>query len=36
MCMATTTDGRYGRVLEAIPLDRLTEILRANGRIDAE
>lgn len=27
--MATTTDGRYGRVLEAIPLDRVQEILAA-------
>jgi D-aminopeptidase len=27
MFMATTTDGRHGRVLEAIPLDRVQEIL---------
>jgi len=32
LCMATTTDGRDGHVLPAIPLDRLREILAAHGR----
>lgn len=32
LCMATTTDGRHGRVLEALPLDRLRELLAMYGR----
>jgi D-aminopeptidase len=32
LCMATTTDGRHGRVMDAIPLDRVRELLRAYGR----
>jgi D-aminopeptidase len=29
LCMATTTEGRHGRVIEALPLDRVRELLRA-------
>jgi D-aminopeptidase len=35
LCMATTTTGRYGRVVEALPLDRVRELLAQAGRIDA-
>jgi len=35
--MATTTDGRHGRRLEAIPLERVRELLAIYGRVgDAE
>lgn len=33
LCMAETTDGRYGRRLEAIPLDQLQDLLRVYGRV---
>lgn len=33
LCMATTTDGRYGRVLEALPLDRLSALLREHRAV---
>ncbi len=33
---ATTVEGRDGHVQEALPLDRLRELLRDAGRIDAE
>lgn len=32
--MATTTDGRHGQVLEAIPLDRVRELLATFGRVE--
>ncbi|HEX5163777.1 MAG TPA: P1 family peptidase, partial [Thermomicrobiales bacterium] len=35
LCMATTTTGRYGRVVEALPLDRVREALARAGRIGA-
>ena len=31
LCMATTTTGRYARVVEALPLDRVRELLRSRG-----
>jgi D-aminopeptidase len=34
LCMATTTDGRGGHVLEALPLDQLSALLRTYGRLD--
>jgi D-aminopeptidase len=33
LCMAETTDGRYGRSLDAIPLDELRALLQRFGRI---
>jgi len=33
LCMAETTTGRYGRVVEALPLDRTRELLAQYGRI---
>ena len=33
LCMATTTTGRYGRIVEALPLDRLRTLLARAGRI---
>ncbi|HYI15925.1 MAG TPA: P1 family peptidase [Thermomicrobiales bacterium] len=33
LCMATTTTGRYGRVVEALPLDRARTLLAQAGRI---
>lgn len=33
LCMATTTTGRYGRVIEALPLDRVRTLLAQAGRI---
>jgi D-aminopeptidase len=35
LCMATTTTGRYGRVVEALPLDRVRTALAQAGRIEA-
>jgi D-aminopeptidase len=35
LCMATTTTGRYGRVVEALPLDRVRALLAQAGRIKA-
>jgi D-aminopeptidase len=34
ICMAQTTDGRLGRVLEGIPLDELQAIMRRYGRLE--
>lgn len=31
LCMATMTTGRYGRVIEALPLDRVREVLASHG-----
>lgn len=36
LCMATTTTGRYGRVVEALPLDRVHQLLAQAGRITAD
>jgi D-aminopeptidase len=33
--MATTTDGRLGRVERAIPIDRVRELLRQHGRLSS-
>jgi len=33
LCMATTTTGRYGRVIEALPLDRVRELLANAERV---
>jgi D-aminopeptidase len=33
LCMAETSDGRYGRSLDAIPLDELRKLLRRYGRV---
>ena len=33
LCMATTTTGRYGRVVDALPLDRVRTLLAQAGRI---
>jgi D-aminopeptidase len=35
LCMATTTTGRFGRVVEALPLDRVHELLTQAGRTSA-
>lgn len=35
LCMATTTDGRDGHILPAIPLDRLRHLLAAYGRVSS-
>ncbi|MBU6428951.1 MAG: P1 family peptidase [Cyanobacteria bacterium REEB65] len=34
LCMATTTDGRDGHVVYALPLDRLKAIMRQFGRLE--
>ncbi len=31
LCMAAATTGRYGRVIEALPLDRVRELLAQTG-----
>jgi D-aminopeptidase len=36
LCMATTTTGRNGRVIEALPLDRVRELLAARGTGDRD
>jgi D-aminopeptidase len=36
LCMAETIDGRYGRVLEALPLDELEDLLRSYGRLNGD
>ena len=35
LCMAQTTAGRYGRVVEALPLDRVRELLAQFGSSEA-
>ena len=34
LCMATTTTGRHGHVIEALPLDELRELLKRYGVVD--
>jgi D-aminopeptidase len=34
LCMATTTTGRYGRIVEALPLDQVRAALARAGRIE--